>query len=460
MKKIYSITLCLFIALASLAQTSDNPFAIQAGLTLNNHNSSLKRQVLDYTKTGVGLETGLRFYLSPKFNLTANLGFFKIEEGDNVSSSSNDVDFSLEYKILPEESKLQPYLTAGAGFYSGTDNFGILPLGGGLRYEFVENLSAYVQARYKLHPTDENFDYLTTSIGLVYALGGNKDSDEDGVYDKDDECPFKAGGVATNGCPDTDGDGIADKDDNCPELAGILAFNGCPDTDGDGIMDLEDACPEEAGSEAMKGCPDTDGDGIADKDDKCPDAAGTKENSGCPDSDGDGIVDKDDKCPNEAGPKSNNGCKEADTDGDGILDKNDSCPDQAGVAANNGCPEIEEEVKEILLEALEGVQFKSGSDVLLASSYTKLDKVVEVMKSHSEFKLKISGYTDNTGSAATNLALSKKRAAAAKKYITDRGISESKISSEGYGIANPIADNGTSAGRAKNRRVEFEVSFQ
>jgi hypothetical protein len=49
---------------------------------------------------------------------------------------------------------------------------------------------------------------------------------------------FKFGGK------DTDGDGIYDKDDACPEVAGLKEFNGCPDTDGDGIQDSADACPD------------------------------------------------------------------------------------------------------------------------------------------------------------------------------------------------------------------------
>jgi hypothetical protein len=79
---------------------------------------------------------------------------------------------------------------------------------------------------------------------------------------------FKFGGK------DTDGDGIYDKDDACPEVAGLKEFNGCPDTDGDGIIDGNDACPDVFGLAALNGCPDTDGDGIADKDDACPDVFG------------------------------------------------------------------------------------------------------------------------------------------------------------------------------------------
>jgi len=234
---------------------------------------------------------------------------------------------------------------------------------------------------------------------------------------------------------------------------------GCPDSDGDGIMDLEDACPKVAGLENLKGCPDSDGDGVADINDLCPESVGTMNNGGCPDSDGDGVVDKDDKCPNVAGLKEYSGCQEPDTDGDGIVDKDDQCPTVAGIAENKGCPEIEEDVREVLKEALDGVQFKSGSNILVNSSYEKLDKVVEVMNSHDEFKLEISGYTDNTGNANSNLELSKKRAHAAEKYIISKGIDASRITAEGYGIANPIADNNTAEGRAKNRRVEFKITF-
>jgi hypothetical protein len=66
---------------------------------------------------------------------------------------------------------------------------------------------------------------------------------------------------------DTDGDGIFDKDDACPDVAGLKEFNGCPDTDGDGIQDSADSCPD-CWFSSIGGCPDTDGDGIADKDDE------------------------------------------------------------------------------------------------------------------------------------------------------------------------------------------------
>ncbi|WP_136667010.1 DUF5723 family protein [Flavobacterium sp. H122] len=86
------------------------------------------------------------------------------------------------------------------------------------------------------------------------------------------------------------------------------------DTDGDGILDKNDQCPDVKGPKDNNGCPyrDSDDDGILDKDDKCPTVRGPKENEGCPwpDSDGDSVLDKDDKCPDVKGTVKNNGCPE------------------------------------------------------------------------------------------------------------------------------------------------------
>lgn len=150
--------------------------------------------------------------------------------------------------------------------------------------------------------------------------------------------------------------------------------------------------------------------------------------------------------------------KVADADGDGIADDSDECPHEAGPAANGGCPELAEEEVNILKAALAGVKFKTDSDELIGDSESKLDAVVALLKKHPDFKLKISGYSDNTGQADYNLELSDKRAHSAEKYIISKGIAADRISAKGYGEANPIADNDTAEGRAKNRRVEFTLT--
>lgn len=281
------------------------------------------------------------------------------------------------------------------------------------------------------------------------------DTDQDGIPDDKDACPTVYGTL--KGCPDTDGDGIVDKDDKCPTEAGKAELEGCPeiDTDGDGIVDGADRCPTIPGT--VNGCPDTDKDGIIDSQDACPTLVGTAQYNGCPDTDGDGVVDPKDACPTVAGLVTTAGCP--DVDSDGIADKDDLCPTEAGIAENKGCPAVSEDEISIFDAALTGVKFQSGRDVITRASYPILDNVVKVLEAKPAYKLSIEGHTDSQGRDDLNLDLSKRRAAAVKKFLEDKGIDESRLTSEGYGETIPVADNNTAAGRAENRRVELKVIF-
>lgn len=310
--------------------------------------------------------------------------------------------------------------------------------------------------------------------GIKKNNGCPADADEDGVYDKDDKCPYTKGTVASKGCPDSeeeplveeadaDGDGILNKDDKCPRLKGTIENNGCPaDTDGDGIYDKRDKCPELAGIKENAGCPaDSDNDGVYDTKDKCPNLAGITANNGCPaDADRDGVYDTDDKCPNVKGVAANNGCP-ADADGDGIYDKDDKCPNKAGTTANGGCPEVKiaEADKAVLDDAIQSVQFSPNRAVLLNSSKNVLNTIATLLKKYPDYKMTIHGHTDSIGGAEDNLILSKERAAACLAFLVSKGIDKNRLSSEGFGESQPLADNNTKAGRRKNRRVEFKLGY-
>jgi outer membrane protein OmpA-like peptidoglycan-associated protein len=202
---------------------------------------------------------------------------------------------------------------------------------------------------------------------------------------------------------------------------------------------------------------DRDKDGIPDKDDRCPDVAGLAALQGCPDRDGDGIADNVDACPDKAGPAEFNGCP--DTDGDGIPDNLDRCPTVKGVASMNGCPEVSEKTKKLFEKALTGIQFETGKSVIKKASYSILDQVVQVMNENPSYDLEIHGHTDSQGDDAKNQKLSEDRAAAVRTYLIGKGIADKRLQSFGHGETMPVADNATAAGRAKNRRVEFKVTF-
>lgn len=253
--------------------------------------------------------------------------------------------------------------------------------------------------------------------------------------------------------PDTDKDGILDPQDACPRAAGPAATQGCPDSDGDGIIDDRDKCPQRKGTAALDGCPDTDGDSITDALDKCPAKPGPRATGGCPDSDGDGIVDSLDKCPTQAGPAKTNGCP--DSDGDGIVDHEDRCPTQAGIPEEQGC--LPKEVAEKFSGAFEGIYFSAGSAKIRSKSFKVLKTAAVLLKKWPSVRVRIEGHTDDRGNDKKNLKLSQARAASVKAWLVEQGIAPNRMVSVGFGEKKPIADNKKKDGRAKNRRIEFQI---
>jgi outer membrane protein OmpA-like peptidoglycan-associated protein/tetratricopeptide (TPR) repeat protein len=106
---------------------------------------------------------------------------------------------------------------------------------------------------------------------------------------------------------------------------------------------------------------------------------------------------------------------------------------------------------------LNNILFETGKSILTQSSYTELDRLLNIMTENAMMKIEISGHTDKTGSEPLNFKLSQDRAKAVADFLVKKGISQSRIEFRGYGSLQPISDNATSAGRAKNRRVEFKI---
>ncbi len=95
--------------------------------------------------------------------------------------------------------------------------------------------------------------------------------------------------------------------------------------------------------------------------------------------------------------------------------------------------------------------------MLKAEGKAKLDDLVGKVKGINLEVIIAVGHTDAVGSDAYNQKLSVKRSDAVKAYLVSKGIEKNRVYTEGKGEKQPVADNNTAAGRAKNRRVEFEV---
>jgi OOP family OmpA-OmpF porin len=158
-----------------------------------------------------------------------------------------------------------------------------------------------------------------------------------------------------------------------------------------------------------------------------------------------------------------------DTDGDGVADKLDKCPDTpTGVVVDGaGCPLkvpapvvekviITEADRKVVADAIKNLEFDLGKATIRSKSYATLNRVASLLI-EKNFSLKLAGHTDNTGSDALNLKLSKDRAESVKAYLVSQGANASRIEATGYGEGQPIASNKTAAGRQKNRRVEFTL---
>jgi outer membrane protein OmpA-like peptidoglycan-associated protein len=208
-------------------------------------------------------------------------------------------------------------------------------------------------------------------------------------------------------------------------------------------------------------CPalDDDGDGVANGQDRCPLEKGVAENQGCPDkdTDGDGVPDRLDRCPSVPGATDNQGCPK-DSDKDGVTDDKDRCPDKPGIPENQGCPPERAEIKAGKIEIKEKVFFDTGKATIKPQSNALLDDVAKLIAANPQVGVvTVEGHTDSTGSAATNRALSQKRAEAVKDYLVSKGVDASRIEAKGFGPDQPVESNKTAKGREANRRVEFTI---
>jgi outer membrane protein OmpA-like peptidoglycan-associated protein len=102
--------------------------------------------------------------------------------------------------------------------------------------------------------------------------------------------------------------------------------------------------------------------------------------------------------------------------------------------------------------------FDTGSSTVQPGSRAELQSIAVIMKAHPDARCTIAGYTDDVGSAAANLALSRQRADQVKKELIAMGVDGSHLTAEGYGEAQPVGANSTEAGRAMNRRISIHVA--
>ncbi len=165
--------------------------------------------------------------------------------GGDVDYFSADVGlkyyFIKKYSDKLDNSRFDMFFDLGAGSFKIEDESAMSAnIGLGFNYWFSNTIGIHTNMMTKW--SDENkhlglTNHFHISAGLAFRFGEgtssssgcSNDIDNDGIKNKDDDCPSTFGIAEFNGCPDGDGDGIPDKEDNCPKLAGIPSLNGCPE---------------------------------------------------------------------------------------------------------------------------------------------------------------------------------------------------------------------------------------
>ena len=379
----------------------------------------------------MAIQGGLQYFkgITKHLDLMMNLDFANLKypfyTSSKIAIAKNNemytaLDASLNYKLLTDENKLVPYISAGLGIASIKNSYytAYAPVGVGIQIKAKQGSFINILSTYRAEASALTKTHYNHSISYSLPLK---------LREKRPVMIPPAPVVA-----DKDDDGVVGSEDDCPNASGLSKYHGCP-------------------------VPDTDTDGINDENDKCPTAEGLVKYKGCPipDTDKDGINDEADKCPNAKGLSRYEGCPIPDTDKDGVNDEEDKCPSIPGIMGNNGCADLQPLINEISSQ----LKFESGKVNLSKKIYVGVDSLVVLMQNNTNMTLVISGHTDNTGTLKINEKLSLQRAMVVSNYLIKKGIDKKRISQKGFADTRPISDNKTLKGRAQNRRVDIEVVY-
>ena len=143
--------------------------------------------------------------------------------------------------------------------------------------------------------------------------------------------------------------------------------------------------------------------------------------------------------------------KAADQETNGIAEAQDVCqPTESGNVVNDASCAF-------FAGPIENLDFKAGDHRLNGSSRVALDELITELARNPAVSISLGGHTDNRGSAAANLQLSKKRVMSVVRYLVSNGVEPTRLKPYGYGESQPIVSNATPEGRMKNRRIEVSV---
>jgi OOP family OmpA-OmpF porin len=430
-------TLIMAMSLMTAAQAQAEPWHLTGSIVYNDGDVD---RTVDDGVSGLQLAAGWDFNdwltLEGRFTYSDIDGYYRDPPGPYFRASEPQLDLGAHVLVFYDrQAVFAPYAMLGVGYQNANLNFGgkennpTASVGAGFNWKLGQSrysLRTEVSSRWTMDGNSRTFNDSAVTLGVQYAFG--KSGNKRRVYDAEDVTK------------DTDRDGVPDMWDDCLDtpIGAAVTARGCEiqeidrDSDSDRVPDSRDKCPNTPTGMAV----DADGCSL--------------------DSDQDGVPTAIDRCPASLRGESVDefGCSD-DTDKDGVRNAQDRCLNtRFGVEVDrHGC-----EIRDVI--SLPGVNFQSGSDLLLAGAENLIRDIAATLKANDYLQIEVAGHTDSQGSEISNQGLSDRRAKTVYDYLVMYGVDEDRLSFRGYGESQPIADNATADGRATNRRVELRVIRQ
>ncbi len=451
---VFSLLVCCLFMLSTLPATAEGlklDYGAAIGEVIGDNVPNRENWVPTF-RLHLGMDLAPMLYTEVSGRYASLNAGYNARGNRGYSTSRAIMDLRLVFSPL-HQGLVEPYFAAGFGISKDVDKgensfHPLIPVAAGLRMELVPRVMLDVSGTYDLFLSDEvdgierrgKMNPITDGkhdafygwlIGLTIVP--ERPTSEDRQIVKMQQVEEATRKVAL--LADPDDDGIITTD----ELGAFTTDPMAADTDGDGLSDSSEL--QTYNSDPVD--PDSDNDGLNDGQEvytyfTLPTVS---------DTDGDGLNDGEEVNLYRTDPLKSDTDTGGMGDGDEVVKERDPLdPSDDEIVLDPGTSLV-----------LKGVHFEISSAQLTEKSVSILEEAHEALLKFPDAEVLIVGHSDITGDVAFNLDLSRRRAASVKTWLVERGIDEDRLATDGKGIAEPIADNGTAEGRARNRRIEFIV---
>ncbi|MEM9932374.1 MAG: OmpA family protein [Bacteroidota bacterium] len=227
------------------SQTSENPWMAGLSASFLDYLGPIDGDYLQYKEFSPGITIGAHAYVTQWLNLSLNSSFVpevrnypNTSETDFLRTSLIDVNALMQFKsngtFFKEDAFWAPYISTGFGLNSASNNLRLYVPGAlGMRFRISKNLNFNIESMYKLALKTEDFQHIAHSAGFVFALPTEPKRKPTPEPEEPKEEPKEKPPIASADNPykDSDLDGIPDKDDRCPDVKGLIMNLGCPPED-------------------------------------------------------------------------------------------------------------------------------------------------------------------------------------------------------------------------------------